>query len=921
MSIISSYLERILKQKESPIWSGYVNMLKLLKSIFSPKHWVLEFLQNAEDAKASKISIRLEQDSLYILNNGEVFQNEDFYSICNVNSGKSPDKGAWGYLGIGFKSIFQITNEIHIHSGDFHFMFNKKEWNDHNLPWEILPVEINPITLPENYTTGFYIPLQDTEAQKVLEEIKNFLTSNSFSKEVIVFLKNIKYIEVYTPQMSFTIRKEQEDHQEIAFREKEIIVVKKEPLPEQGEDEKSNYLVFRKIVEVPSDIKEDETTIRVRRSNVHNRAIGIVFELDKEKNIQSLIGKLAGVYSFLPVEGEQTGLPFGIFGDFIPHPGRDIINYVAKWNYWLTNEITELFKTVVKTVLLDNPRWKFFPAQLINLLNNFSPASFGGPSRDFWEERIREPIRDFLKSEALYPDKKGIPRKLNELVRVDEGIINILEDKISGLLEKKIVHPIIEDKLGLELVGIYYLIQEELLEHLKSQPEKLASCYNLIDTISDYYIKGREGRDGDKHLKYISFVLADDGELYPPYQVTVIKIEKDVLPKILVPFIPEGGKLLHPKIAEDEGAVRQLERCGINTINGDDILRRCRKLIENITEWSMCPKEWKIPDTLIEATLSLIISEGYTGLELSRLVAQDGSLQPPEKIFFIDAPSKWTPFWKPHFFSNLQPVHEKYFMQENLKEEVTEYIKKLGVIDKIEDSQIIQQIIQQVKNITCREKCPESWEYHDTLIEVTLFLIAHGKTLEISQFVAQDGTFHAPQNLFVPGAPLDWAPLWKEHLFPGFKPIHEKYLEQREILEKVREYFNLRHLHGFERTEDKSLVETVAYEITERKLRDGGHQIGRVSNRDELGYDLECQGHCKKVFEVKGMGEPCDVKLEKSEYQLAKEKGEDYILICVYNLPNKPKNVGYKEISNPAEICEPIEEAKVPKNEWWKRQG
>ncbi len=919
MSIISPHLEKILQQKESPIWGGYVNMLKLLKSIFSPKHWILEFLQNAEDAKASKISIRLEQDSLYILNDGNTFQDKDFYSICDVNSRKSPGLGTWGYLGIGFKSIFQITKEIHIHSGDFHFMFNENKWNNTNiLPWEILPIEINSITLPENYTTGFYIPLQDTEGQKVLEEIKNFLTSNSFAKEVIVFLKNIETIEVYTPQMSFTIRKEQEYHQKIAFGEKEIIVVRKELLHEQGEDEKSNYLVFRKIVEVPSDIKEDETTIRVRRSNVHNKEIGIVFELDKERNIQSLIGKLAGVYSFLPVEGEQTGLPFGIFGDFIPHPGRDLINYVAKWNYWLTNEITELFKTIVKTVLLDNPLWKFFPAQLINSLNNFSPASFGGPSREFWEERIRKPIQNFLESEALYPDKEGIARKLNELVKVDEEIIEILGDEISEFSGKKIVHPIIKNKLSLEQVGIYDLLfEEELLKHFKGQPEKLTRCYSLINTLSDYYIGGRGGRGC--RLMHIPFVLADDGELYPPGQVTVIKIEKDALPKILVPFIPEGGKLLHPKIAEDGKAVCQLRRCGIDVTDGDDISRTCRERIQNITDWGMCPKEWEIPDTLIEATLSLIISEGYTGLKLSRLVAQDGSLQPPQDLFFIDAPSKWTPLWKSLFFSNLQPVHEKYFMQENLKEEVTEYVKNLGVIDKIEDSQIIQQIIQQV--ITCNiEKYPEFWEYPDTLIEVTLFLIAHGKTLEISQFVAQDGTFHVPQNLFVPEASLDWTPLWKEHLLPGFQPVHEKYLKQREILETVKEYFKLCHLHGFERNEDKSLVEIVAYEIAERELSKKGHQIRRVNHRDKLGYDLECQEHCKKVFEVKGMGDPCDIKLEKSEYRAAKEREEDYILICVYNLPNKPENVGYREISNPAKICEPIEEAKVPKNEWWRRQ-
>lgn len=127
MSIVNQHLEKLLEQSGNQLWGGYVNMLKTLKSVFSsPKHWILEFLQNAEDAKAKEVSVRIGQDSLWVLNNGEIFENNDFYTICDVNSRKLPSLGFRGYIGIGFKSIFQITDHICIHSGNFHFMFNKK---------------------------------------------------------------------------------------------------------------------------------------------------------------------------------------------------------------------------------------------------------------------------------------------------------------------------------------------------------------------------------------------------------------------------------------------------------------------------------------------------------------------------------------------------------------------------------------------------------------------------------------------------------------------------------------------------------------------------------------------------------------------------------------------------------------------------
>ncbi len=176
------------------------------------------------------------------------------------------------------------------------------------------------------------------------------------------------------------------------------------------------------------------------------------------------------------------------------------------------------------------------------------------------------------------------------------------------------------------------------------------------------------------------------------------------------------------------------------------------------------------------------------------------------------------------------------------------------------------------------------------------------------------------KHLFVPGAPLDWLPLWEAHLLPGYQPIHKNYLAGQN-LEKVNHYLEKWDVHGFDKEKDRGLIETAAYAIFEKRIGDSEHSkyFSRVTHHDKLGYDYECKGHCEKVFEVKGMSEPKDVPLDIYHWDAAQKR--DYVLVCIYNLPNRPEKVGYKEIADIKRICKPVERAIVPKDEWIAHEG
>ena len=129
-SDIEEIHEKILSCKNTYLWEGYINQLNIIsqKLWTRPTHYILELLQNAEDAcresgkENGEFKINVSTKRIKITHNGKPFTNEDLKCLCNVKSNKKPEKGTIGYLGIGFKSVFKITDAPEIYSGDYWFI-------------------------------------------------------------------------------------------------------------------------------------------------------------------------------------------------------------------------------------------------------------------------------------------------------------------------------------------------------------------------------------------------------------------------------------------------------------------------------------------------------------------------------------------------------------------------------------------------------------------------------------------------------------------------------------------------------------------------------------------------------------------------------------------------------------------------------
>lgn len=87
----------------------------------------IELLQNADDARSTRIISFYHNGNLYFGNNGKPFDEDDLIAISRSGaSGKQRGKTI-GYRGIGFKSASSVSDDITIYSSNTYFTFSKEK--------------------------------------------------------------------------------------------------------------------------------------------------------------------------------------------------------------------------------------------------------------------------------------------------------------------------------------------------------------------------------------------------------------------------------------------------------------------------------------------------------------------------------------------------------------------------------------------------------------------------------------------------------------------------------------------------------------------------------------------------------------------------------------------------------------------------
>ena len=227
-------------------------------------HFILELLQNAEDALARRhrntpnstlpnsVNLVLYENRLEFRHFGEVFNSDDVKAITDVLRGtKTEDRAQIGKFGIGFKSVYAFTSTPQIHSGG----------EDFEIKRYIRPRSIDSLSVKDSNETVFIFPFDHSEisAEKTYSLIETKL--RQLGPRVLLFLKHISEIAwVIDGKDSGQYLKESSACGHLA---KKVTLIGQR-LVDRGDVDDEEWLVFKKDIPLVDESEVDSIEIAFR---------------------------------------------------------------------------------------------------------------------------------------------------------------------------------------------------------------------------------------------------------------------------------------------------------------------------------------------------------------------------------------------------------------------------------------------------------------------------------------------------------------------------------------------------------------------------------------------------------------------------------------------------------------------------------
>lgn len=602
-NIVEEIRNEIEVSRGTRTWKDNVSALRLISQVVFTRSsgFVLELIQNAEDSglglkNQGTFEIRLNKDRIRISHNGRPFSENNVSAICSISPTKRPEQGTLGYLGIGFKSVFKISDCPTIFSDGFQFKFDRNYWDDPSkTPWQVIPIWVDdpPKGIDAELTT-FIIPYREKAFYSSLAVELEKLSSGLY-----LFLRWLRKIVVINEVSgrSWTLENVGDD--------KEGVTTLKH------DNEEMRFKFFRRTVTVPDWVKED-MLVQDYRADVTKREVAIAFALDEEGNLAPLeAGAMyGGVYSFLPLGEARSGAKFPIQADFLVQPGRDAINYETKWNHWLVDEVVDLCTEAIE-YFKKHDRWKYQFLPVFEFKKSEGLESYD----ELFGPKLIEPVEKFLEENDCIPTKDNGWAKPQQAVRLteDDGAINDLvemgilqEDEMASALggrpDLKIVHPEVLDceAKPIKKVNRWELLKnQEFLENKSNTPDAADWFRSLYLWLNRHPFYGepysyyrRIRRDTMTYHNY-NFILTSDGKILRGGDVSLMdRLLVDPIFIKMANKLKSSKAMLHPDIlskAVDENDSKEV-RGFLTGLTGVQVL----------DEKKVC-KEAIIPKILVDA--------------------------------------------------------------------------------------------------------------------------------------------------------------------------------------------------------------------------------------------------------------------------------------------------------------------------------
>jgi len=582
MSIISENKQFIsdLQEEKLSLSESFTRSLDLLATgLFTRQgQFFYELIQNAEDCtregEETTIEIVLRPDAVIFRNNGDLFDKEDIRNLCDVGrTQKKTNDENIGFWGIGFKSVFRVTDAPHVFSNKFHFKFDREHWQNDGIdedldeiPWRVTPIWMSePPIEPSDDWNIFYLPYIDGEYKdRVLDGVEQL------EDRLLLFLEQIGEIRIID---------ELEDETD---RSRQMAVSSRTPshggrLVELSSGKK--WWVYEETFPVPPEVSNDKVTRERKREDIDKRPARIALKVNDEGNLVHLSeGSIhASVFSFLPIQGITSGMPFMIDADLLTGAGRTKPHEDAAWNNWMMEEIGSTLIPNVIGQLKDHDTWKY------QFQNAILPSERPG-SQLF--RRLDDAIMESARSSEMIPTADGGWVTPDNAIHPVGGQSNqirelLVPDDVTKLTKRELTH----ENLSLlkRLLGARLAIRQ-----LGTNPEDLPdSGTNLAELATNQdWLSSKEKSEDEEWFCLFYELLADtrgfdddlreslvaytDGGLKFPEDVylsfpdEIGEVIKQINAEDVFPTIPDS-------ILKSDEAKDFLERLDIEEVSANDL--------------------------------------------------------------------------------------------------------------------------------------------------------------------------------------------------------------------------------------------------------------------------------------------------------------------------------------------------------------
>ena len=648
---MSVKFDELVKKRKKWVASSKENKFdfeSILAGLYNdPSHFIYELLQNAEDEGAKEAKFDLFKDRLDFHHNGKDFDINDIEGVTGIGiSKKKENLNLIGKFGVGFKSVFAITETPYIFSGKYSI--------------KIEDFVVPAIVDNDEKINGTLIRLPFNHRKRSQEEIFE-LTSKRLENlglKTMLFLKNVEEIQWRTPSKNGHYLKE---IRQINSRVRRVIVI--------SSTTNEEYLVIERLIKIEGK----------------NLKVEVAYKLGKDRSGKEIIipeidSKLV---VYFPTE-KVTYLNFIIQGPYRTTPNRENIPLEDEQNRVVLEETANL----IAESLLIIKELGYLDVNFLNVL----PIKVEDKEKGKIYSVVYDKAKEKLSNDELLPTHDNKYTKASDaLLARGKELTEFLDDEDICLLFNKrywLDANITQDRTP-ELRD--YLLKELNILEVDFESFARRITKEFLETKSDkwminFYIKlldqqtlwtDRPYRKGILRTKPI--IRLENGEHIAPY---------DENGKIQV-YLPEETKSKYKTVkltlTKDENALKFLKELGLrkpdlfaevrefiipkykkeNPRKDDEYFDDFRKLLRAYKKLSKDEREEFIEDLSNMAFIDALRSD-----------SEESVLKKPSEVYFKDKDLvEYFDGYSVYFVSN------ELFREFN-EEELKEFLKELGAEDK-----------------------------------------------------------------------------------------------------------------------------------------------------------------------------------------------------------------------------------------------